>query len=146
MKDSTTTSGATTSPTITGRLVRRTAGRRPTRVVVTAADGAPPAGPPAAEAAAIDAKPPRAPRARREAPQRLARLLALAYRVEAAIETGELKHHAEAARRLGVTRARMSQVAALRWLPIEEQEEILRGRATTSEHGLRALPGNAATP
>src|SRR6266850_591084 len=51
---------------------------------------------------------PRAPEARRN--DRTARMLALAHHVEALVEDGVLADYAAAARLLGVTRARMSQV------------------------------------
>ncbi len=51
----------------------------------------------------------------RSAPRipRVARLLALAYRVDGMIRSGELKNWAEAARLIGITRARMTQIANL---------------------------------
>jgi len=42
---------------------------------------------------------------------RVARLLALAHRIDEMIRSGELKNWAEAARLIGVTRARMTQIA-----------------------------------
>ena len=63
-------------------------------------------------------------------------MLALAYHVEALIESGTLKDYAAAARRLGITRARMCQVANLRWLPCGVQERILAGEKV-SEWELR---------
>jgi len=117
-----------TGPTITGRLTRRTAGRRTRPTMTTATPFPTPA----------DALP-TPPRPRRPpGPARVARMLALAYHVEARIDAGELRDHADAARRLGITRARMSQVAALAYLPIAVQEAILAGTSTATERQLRA--------
>jgi predicted XRE-type DNA-binding protein len=57
--------------------------------------------------------------------ERLARRLALAVWIERKIEAGELEDYAHAARVLGVTRARVSQVAGLALLPAAEQNRIL---------------------
>ena len=62
---------------------------------------------------------------------RAARMLALAYKVEGMVESGELKDCAEGARRLGITRARMSQVMALLNLAPSIQEAILAGEHLT---------------
>jgi hypothetical protein len=70
-------------------------------------------------------------------PSRLARMLALAYLVERLIEQAKVKNYAEAARRLGVSRARMGQIANLVNLPVETQEAIIIGRACMSERRLR---------
>lgn len=56
-----------------------------------------------------------------------ARLLALAYVVEAAVESGQFRSAAEFARALGLTRARVSQVMRRRWTLVAEQERILLG-------------------
>ena len=69
-------------------------------------------------------------------PTRTARMLALAYHIERLVEAGTLRDYAGAARRLGITRARMTQVANLRWLPCGVQERILAGERV-SERGLR---------
>ena len=68
---------------------------------------------------------------------RLARQLALAYLVDRLIEAGTLKNLAEAARRLGICRSRMTQIANLRWLPTEVQEGILDGTIMNTERDLR---------
>jgi len=75
------------------------------------------------------------------APTRLARMLALAVHVERLIDAGELVDHADAARRLGLTRARLSQVAALTRLPIDVQKRILLGTVRATERGLRVRRG-----
>ncbi len=53
------------------------------------------------------------------------RLLALAYVVEAAVESGQYRSAAEVAGALGLSRARLSQVMRRRWAPVAEQEQIL---------------------
>jgi hypothetical protein len=75
------------------------------------------------------------------APTRLARMLALAVHVERLIDAGELVDHADAARRLGLTRARLSQVGALTRLPIDVLEGILLGTVRASERDLRGHRG-----
>ena len=61
-------------------------------------------------------------------PSKLAMRLALAYYVERCIEDGTLESYADAARRLGITRARMTQVMDLMLIGIRRQEEVLQGR------------------
>jgi hypothetical protein len=56
-----------------------------------------------------------------------------------------LVDHADAARCLGLTRARISQVAALTHLPIDAQEEILLGTVRATERGLRGRHHASAT-
>jgi hypothetical protein len=68
---------------------------------------------------------------------RTARLLALAYYVERQIDAGAIKDYAEAARILGMSRARMSQVMALLGLPTRVREAILSGEMADSERLLR---------
>jgi predicted XRE-type DNA-binding protein len=65
-------------------------------------------------------------------PSRLARQLALAYLVERLIDQRKIKNHAQAARRLGVTRARMSQVMGLINLSAAAQDGILLNRIAVS--------------
>ncbi|MCE9595033.1 MAG: hypothetical protein K8S98_12685 [Planctomycetes bacterium] len=77
------------------------------------------------------AKPKRTPKprpmpvVRDPGPSRAARRLALAYWIERKIEAGELVDYAAAARLLGVTRARMTQVVNMILLPVREQELLL---------------------
>ena len=73
-----------------------------------------------------------------KAPSRVARMLALAHHVERLIEAGELSGHAEAARCLGLTRARLTQVMNLLLLAPKIQERILIGGLRASERSLRA--------
>ncbi len=76
---------------------------------------------------------------------RVARLLALAHRIDGMIAAGEIRNWADAARLCGLTRARMTQVAALLLLAPEIQEEILAlppvtgGREAVTERSLRPL-------
>ena len=64
-------------------------------------------------------------------------MLALAVHVERLIDAGELVDNADAARHLGLTRARLSQVGALTRLPIDVQEGTLLGTIRATERGLR---------
>lgn len=57
--------------------------------------------------------------------ERLARRLALAHWIERKIEAGELEDYAHAARVLGVTRARVSQVVQHALLPLGLQAALL---------------------
>lgn len=70
-------------------------------------------------------------------PTRLARMLALAYLVEERLDGGAHANYAEAARDLGITRARLCQILDLRLLPIEKQEAILLGMDTRTERAVR---------
>lgn len=68
---------------------------------------------------------------------RAARMLALAHYIERMIEDGRLADYAEAARALGLTRARITQVMSLLLLAPEIQEGILAGKVRGSERRLR---------
>ena len=76
---------------------------------------------------------------------RVTRLLALAHKIDGMIRSGEIRGWAEAARLIGVTRARMTQIANLLLLAPEIQEAILylpmalKGRARVTEHNLREI-------
>jgi len=75
---------------------------------------------------------------------RVARLLALAHRIDGLIAAGELRDLADAARLLGLTRARVTQITNLLLLAPEIQEEILElrlvsGRDTVTERHLRRV-------
>lgn len=73
-------------------------------------------------------------------PARVALQLALAHRIQEAIEAGEIRDQAEAARLLGVTRARVSQLLDLTLLAPDIQEQLLNGDATgLSERVLRSV-------
>ena len=80
---------------------------------------------------------PRAHRADRVATS-AAGVLALAHAVERAIRAGTLKDYREAARRLGISHARMSQIVALLLLAPEVQAEALFCATPWSEVRLRA--------
>lgn len=69
---------------------------------------------------------------------RLQQRLALAHLIERKIESGEIRDYAEAARLLGVTRARMSQLLDLVLLPVDTQERILYGENLGSERVVRS--------
>ena len=75
---------------------------------------------------------------------RVARMLALAYLIERQVESGAIKNHGEAARLLGVSRARMAQVVALLNLAPAIQEGLLLGRLKVSERELRGVVREAA--
>ena len=76
---------------------------------------------------------------------RVARMLAMAHKIDLMIRTGELRDLADAARTLGLTRARVTQVANLLLLAPEIQEAILNlppvtnGRDPVSERALRGI-------
>ena len=70
---------------------------------------------------------------------RAARMLALAHHVERLVEAGELMGYAEAARALGVTRARLTQVMNLVLLAPVIQEAMLTGQIRSSERALRRV-------
>jgi hypothetical protein len=77
-------------------------------------------------------------------PARVAVTLALAHKVWQAILSGEIQNQAEAARRLGLTRARLSQILDLTKLAPDLQEEILfleaiDGREPLRERALREV-------
>lgn len=68
------------------------------------------------------AEPPRGPVQR---PARVAIMLALAHKIRAAIDDGKVSDQAEAARRLGCTRARLTQLLDLTKLSPDLQEHVL---------------------
>ncbi len=76
---------------------------------------------------------------------RIARLLAQAHRIDRMIREGELRDLADAAREIGVTRARMTQIMNLLLLAPEIQEAILAlpptlaGRDSITERTLRQV-------
>ncbi len=63
---------------------------------------------------------------------RVTRLLALAHTIDARIRSGQIRNWAEAARLLGVTRARMTQIAHLLSLSPAIQERVLTLPLATS--------------
>ena len=69
---------------------------------------------------------------------RLARRLALAYAIERYIETGEIENFAEASRRFGISRPRVTQIMSLFHLAAPVQEAILMGALVDSERKVLA--------
>lgn len=80
---------------------------------------------------------------------RVARLLALAHKIDGMIRSGELKDWAEAARLIGVTRARMTQIGNLMLLAPEFQEIVLglvpvsQTEEPFTEHHVRIIVANS---
>ena len=77
-------------------------------------------------------------------PARIAVLLATAHRLQAMIDRGEVADRVELARRLGLTKTRVTQILDLTLLAPDIQEDLLfaeavDGREPTSERALRAL-------
>ncbi len=76
---------------------------------------------------------------------RVARTLVLAHKIDGMIRAGELRDLADAARGIGVTRGRMSQIMNLQLLAPKIQEAILdlppvaNGRDPFSERALRPI-------
>jgi hypothetical protein len=75
-------------------------------------------------------------------PLRVARMLALAHRLDEAIARGDVRDRASLARQHGFTRARITQILDLTLLAPDIQEEILfmetdRERDPVNEHTLR---------
>ena len=87
-----------------------------------------------------------APRPTQGRVPRVARQLALAHKIEAMIREGELRDLADAARAMGLTRARVTQVMNLLLLAPAIQEAILRlppvtsGRDPVAERRFRRRP------
>ena len=74
---------------------------------------------------------------------RTARLLALAHAIENLCETKGSSDYAEVARRLGLSRARVTQVLNLLCLSPAIQEALLVGDAIVSERALRSIVKDA---
>ena len=69
---------------------------------------------------------------------RAARQLALAYRIEAAIDSGEIRDQSHAAALLGVSRARITTLLSMTQLAPDVQERVLCGHTNIHERDLRA--------
>ncbi len=69
--------------------------------------------------------PPQPPPERVRRPARVAIMLALAHKIQEAIDRGVARDRAEVARRLGLTRARLTQLMDLTLLAPDIQEQIL---------------------
>ena len=74
-------------------------------------------------------------------PSRAARMLALAHHVERQIEDGTIPGYAAAARALGVTRARVTQLMNLLLLAPELQARIASRELVVTERVLRQVVG-----
>jgi hypothetical protein len=83
---------------------------------------------------------------------RVARLLALAHQIEAKVQSGVYDDLADAARKLGLTRARVTQIVNLTLVAPEIQEAILTwppivaGRDLITERTLRAIVAEPPWP
>lgn len=89
-------------------------------------------------------KPPAPPPTPVRRPARVAQALALAHRLQAAIERGEYRDRADLARQLGFTRARVTQLLDLLLLAPDIQERVLDleaidGVEPIAERALRGL-------
>jgi hypothetical protein len=76
-------------------------------------------------------------------PSPAARMLALAHHVEHLVEDGELDSYADAARALGLTRARLTQIMKLLLLAPEVQERVMTGELRATERALRGVVGES---
>jgi len=95
---------------------------------------------------AFSDEPPPPPPAPARRPARVAEMLALAHRLQRAIDAGEYKDRAEIARQLALTRARVTQILDLLLLAPDIQEQIIflervDGREPVTERALRPLLG-----
>jgi hypothetical protein len=84
------------------------------------------------------------PKPTRKRPLRIAQMLALAHKAQELVDRQYVQSRAELARRIGFTRARISQLLDLTLLAPAIQEEILfaeasSGREGINEHALREL-------
>ncbi len=70
---------------------------------------------------------------------RIARLLALAYVLRDAVESGAIKDYREAGRRLGLCHPQVTHVMNLLHLAATIQERLLLGQLVVSEHALRPV-------
>ncbi len=89
-------------------------------------------------------EPPAPPESEPLRPLRAARMLALAHRLQAMIDAGEVEDRASLARHLGFTRARITQLLDLLLLAPDIQEALLDmqvppGRDPFTEHDLRQV-------
>lgn len=93
---------------------------------------------------AFTEKPPAPPPTPVRRPARVAQALALAHRLQAAIDRGDYRDRAELARQLGFTRARVTQLLDLLLLAPDIQERVLDleavdGVEPMAERALRGL-------
>lgn len=87
---------------------------------------------------AVRATPPKAKRTAPRRGERTAMMLALAHHIERLVDDGVLADYAAAARKLGLTSARMTQVMNLLLLAPGIQESLLVGGRNTRERFVRA--------
>ncbi|MCU0657350.1 MAG: hypothetical protein MUF64_19450 [Polyangiaceae bacterium] len=90
-----------------------------------------------------------APERNRSRPLRVARMLAMAHEIERLIAEGAFTDRADAARKLGFTRARISQLLDLTLLAPDLQERLLMMETTAgadpiTEHKLRCVVAQAS--
>lgn len=79
----------------------------------------------------------------RPTPAPIARRLALAHFIEAQIAAGKVADYADAARRLGLTRARVTQLCDLTLLAPDIQAAVLLGFVQPRDRHLRAVGRHA---
>ena len=72
-------------------------------------------------------------------PSPAARMLALAHHVERLVDDRTIESYADAARALGLTRARLTQVMKLLLLAPEIQERLVTGELRATERALRGV-------
>ncbi len=89
------------------------------------------------------------PDRKRARPLRAARMLAMAHEIERLIAEGAFLDRADAAQKLGFTRARISQLLDLTLLAPDLQERLLtmettEGADPITEHGLRVVVAKAS--
>ena len=89
-------------------------------------------------------EPPSEPKEPAHRPARIAYMLAFAHKLQEAIDRGEYRDRADAARQLGLTRARITQILDLTLLAPDIQEELLfleavDGREPVSERIIREI-------
>lgn len=72
-------------------------------------------------------------------PTPIARRIALAHHIEALIERGDINGYADVAERLGLTRARITQVCDLALLAPDIQAAVLLGHAEPRDRHLREV-------
>ena len=82
---------------------------------------------------------PQTPTPKPTGPTAIARRIALAHHVDALIERGELRDLTHAAERLGISTARVTQVADLALLAPDIQAAVLLGRCEPRDRHLRSV-------
>ena len=100
-------------------------------------------------ATAFTSEPPPPPREPLRRPAKVARLLAMAHKLQRLIDEGKVEDRAALARQLGVSRARITQILDLTLLAPDIQEEVLfmdavDGVEPVSERALRQVAATAS--